>query len=205
MQAFRSVREITAFADVLHPDKADAPILSAEIRMAVRQWLIELGAEADLKAVGLEPRRTTMLSGPPGCGKTTLAQHIAARLGHPLILVNMSSIIGQYLGSSQKNIDDLFRAVEEQSDSCVLFLDEFDSVGTKRTEDNQAAARELNGVVIALLQKIDRFKGILIAATNRGSSIDGALWRRFGMHLEIKEPNDEVRYAILVPPVIDSE
>jgi SpoVK/Ycf46/Vps4 family AAA+-type ATPase len=196
-EAFRPVHDITKFAEVLRPCEAEPPILSPGIRLAVRQWMVELSSEEALAGYGLKPRRTAILSGPPGCGKTTLAHHFAARLGLPLILVNMGSIVGQYLGSSQRNVNKLFDAVREQQERCVLFLDEFDAVATKRTTDNQAAARELNSLVVALLQKIDSFGGTLIAATNRGDDIDPAIWRRFGMHLEITEPDDEARYAIL--------
>jgi SpoVK/Ycf46/Vps4 family AAA+-type ATPase len=196
-EAFRPVNDITEFAEVLRPADAEPPILSPGIRLAVRQWMVELSSEEALLEYGLRPRRSAILSGPPGCGKTTLAHHFAARLGLPLILVNMGSIVGQYLGSSQKNVNRLFDAIREQQERCVLFLDEFDAVATKRNTDNQAAARELNALVIALLQKIDTFTGTLIAATNRGDDIDPAIWRRFGMHLEITEPGDEARFAIL--------
>lgn len=194
---FKSSYQIKQFADVLNPSDAEPPILSTAIRMAVRQWMIELSAEDELRDYGLNPRRTAILSGPPGCGKTTLAHHFAARLGLPLVLVNMASIVGSKLGETGNNINGLFKDIEEQGEKCVLFLDEFDAIAVQRTGDNQACAREMNAIVISLLQRIDKFKGTLIAATNRGSNIDPALWRRFGMHLEITEPDDEARYAIL--------
>src|SRR4051812_40076411 len=92
-KAFRPDHAITNFATVLRPEDAEPPILSKAIRLSVRQWMLELSAEEELRAVGLKPRRTAMLSGPPGCGKTTMAHHFAARLGLPLVLVNMASIV----------------------------------------------------------------------------------------------------------------
>jgi len=197
MQAFRPVNDITQFAEILQPSDSEPPILSPDIRMAVRQWMVELGAQDELADYGLKPRRAAILSGAPGCGKTTLAHHFAARLGFPLILVNMGSLISCYLGQTGQNVNKLFNALSEQSDKCVLFLDEFDSIGVKRTKDQQSANQERNSIVIALLQKIDSYTGTLIAATNRGDDIDPAIWRRFGMHLEINEPDDEARFAIL--------
>ncbi len=195
--AFKSSREISKFAEVLAPSEAEPPILSTPIRLAIRQWMVELSAETELIDYGLKPRRTAILSGPPGCGKTTLAHHFAARLGLPLVLVNMASIVGSHLGETGRNVNDLFKGIEEQGDKCVLFLDEFDAIAVERSSDNQACAREMNAIVVSLLQKIDKFNGTLIAATNRGANIDAALWRRFGMHLEIIEPDAEARFAIL--------
>lgn len=194
---FQDDSDITRFATVLRPDDAEPPILSPSVRLAVRQWMVELNASDELKAIGLKPRRTAMLSGPPGCGKTTLAHHFAARLGLPLVLVNMASIVSSYLGATGQNVNKLFDAVQSQSDACILFLDEFDSVADKRTSDGQSANKERNSIVISLLQKIDAFPGIMIAATNRADDIDPAIWRRFGMQLAIVEPDDEARFAIL--------
>jgi len=197
--AFRPVSEIVQFAEILRPEDCEPPVLSRPIRQAIRQWMVEMNAEDVLAEYGLKARKTALLSGPPGCGKTTLAHHFAARLGLPMVLVNMASLIQSYVGATGRNINKLFAAVQAQQDLCLLFLDEFDSIATKRTsgKDPGGAGAERNSIVISLLQKIDSFKGNLIAATNRASDIDPAIWRRFGMHLEILEPDDESRFAIL--------
>lgn len=193
--------EMTAsFGDmavIMPPDDAEPPILPPGIRAAVRQWLTELQCVDELAEVGLTPRRSGLLSGPPGCGKTTLAHHFAARLGMNLAVVNMQMIVSSYLGGTGRNVDKLFRAAGKHSRDCLLFLDEFDSLASARGNDGQSTGKERNSIVVAFLQQIDRFDGVFIAATNRGDAIDAALWRRFAMHLELIEPDSECRFAIL--------
>ncbi|WP_372397078.1 ATP-binding protein [Azospirillum sp. HJ39] len=196
-EAFVPSHAIRRFAEVLMPEACEAPILSRPVRTAIHQWRVELGAGTELEAVGLKPRRKAMLYGPPGCGKTTLAHHLSARLGLPLVLVNAAAMISKYVGETGANVNELFDQIIQQQDRCVLFLDEFDSLCAKRMSEQSGAARNRNETVVALLQKIDQFAGTLLAATNRSDDIDPAIWRRFGMHLDILEPDDECRMAII--------
>lgn len=198
VQALAANPDIAGFASILRPKDSEAPILAATVRESVRQWMVECGAVTELATVGLKPRRTAMLSGPPGTGKTTLAHHIAARLGLPLVLVDMSSLASMYIGETGRNIHRLFSALTKQADRMVLLLDEFDAIAEKRsTATGSGGEKEKNAVIVHLLQHIDRFPGMMIAATNRADSIDPAIWRRFSMHLTVLEPDDECRFAIL--------
>lgn len=196
-EKFQPSAHLRRFASIMWPKDSEQPILSIPVREAVHQWMTELWAAADLLAVNVTPRRSAILSGPPGCGKTTLAHHVGARLGLPLVCVQMDSIVSKYVGESGQNIAALFENIEGQEDRCILFLDEFDAVATKRTSDNQSAAKEKNAIVNALLQRIEGFGGTVIAATNRAEDIDPAMWRRFGLSLDIGLPGDDERYAIL--------
>jgi len=195
--SFTPSRAFQEYGVICDPRDAESPILSGPVRAAVLQWLQELNSREELAEVGLTPRRTALLSGPPGCGKTTLAHHLAARLGLPMVLVNLSALVSRYIGATGNQMNDLFNAACAQPDSMVLFLDEFDSIGKKRISQESSAANEQNSIVVALLQALDRFSGTLIAATNRGSDIDAAIWRRFGMHLTIDTPDDDCRFAIM--------
>ncbi|HLN25204.1 MAG TPA: ATP-binding protein [Patescibacteria group bacterium] len=197
LPSLRADPALKRFATILEPGEADQPVLPRTTRGAVHQFLTEMQCEDELRAYGLEPRRTAIFSGPPGCGKTTLGHHIAARLGLPLVLVDLQMLVSSALGGTGRNIADLMTAAENHAEDCVLFFDEFDAVASKRKSAAQACDTEMNAVVIALLQRVDRFKGIMLAATNVGDEIDPALWRRFGMHLEIDLPDDDCRFAIL--------
>jgi SpoVK/Ycf46/Vps4 family AAA+-type ATPase len=173
----------------------------------MHQWMTEVGAEKELAAVGLKPRNTVMLFGPPGCGKTTLAHHIAGRFGLPLVLVDMSALISQYVGGTGQNLHRLMSACRPRAKDLILFLDEFDAIGQKRGASS-SADKEKSAIVVHLLQAIDRHEGIIIAATNVEGTIDPALWRRFMMSVVIDAPDDDARFAIIkryLSPMIMAE
>ena len=156
----------------------------------------ELNYGKELASVGVEPRRLALLYGPPGTGKTTLARHLAARRGVPLVAVQSERLIDAYMGSSARNVAALFDCLKELNDQVVLLLDEFDALASKR-EDRGSLDRERAHVLTVLLQKVEAFKGIGLAATNRKEIIDPAMWRRFGMQIAIGLPKEEQRFAIL--------
>lgn len=185
------------YGEVLMPEQSEAPILAGGVRTVVYQWLQEIQFEADLKAVGLEARHTALLSGPPGCGKTTLAHHLAARLGLPMLTIAIGALVSRYIGQTGNQIEELFRALRREPAGIVLFLDEFDSIGTKRVEATTSGASEKNSIVTVVLQALDRHQGMIFAATNKADNIDPAIWRRFGMHLTIDMPDSDARFAII--------
>lgn len=196
-------RALGGAAEVLEPSDCEEPILSAPVRSAVFGWLAELNARAELAKVGVKPRSAALLVGPPGCGKTTLAHHLAARLGVPMVSVGAENLISSALGGSEQKIAGLFHALGKLADAgapAVLFMDEIDAVGGKRKDasgDTGGAVSAMNSSLTVLLRKVESFKGIFIAATNRGDSLDHALWRRFGMQIEVEIPDAESRWAIL--------
>ncbi len=179
------------------PDACDEPILTQPVREAVREWMIEARMAPELAAVGVKPRQTCLLFGPPGCGKTTLAHHFAARLGLPLVIARAENIVDKYVGASGRNIAKFFDALRRHGENVIGFIDEIDALGTTRTGDNQAAAREMNAMVTALLTNIEALEGRFFAATNRQDAIDPAIWRRFGMQITVELPGFDERFAIM--------
>lgn len=143
--------------------------------------------------VGISP--TMILYGPPGCGKTELAHYIAAQLNLPLIISRSDILISSYLGSTAKNIRQLFDYIGSRP--CILFLDEFDSLAKVRDDHNELG--ELKRVVVSLLQNIDALdpNTILLAATNHEHLLDPAVWRRFNFKLNIDTPGEETRSNII--------
>lgn len=189
-------QSFAAFGEVLYPDTAQEPILAPVVRSALTEWLTEIWAEDELKAVDLKPRKRALFTGPPGVGKTTLAHHLAARLGLALVAVRSERLIDAYIGSTGRNIGALFD-LAAKSEPVVLFLDEFDSLGMKRRQASQGAEDERNSSVNVMLQRIEGFDGYLIAATNFDGEIDQAIWRRFDLQIALQLPGQQERERIL--------
>lgn len=192
----RAMQALRKFADILHPQDAEEPILAPNVRAALMEWLTEIRAADELKTVGIKPRRTVLLYGPPGCGKTTFAHHFAARLGLPLACVRSESLIESLLGSTGRNIGALFDALAETEGRAVIFFDEVDALGGKRMGDQGASVERANSLNV-MLRRIEHFNGISLAATNRQDMLDSALWRRFDMQISIDLPRADERFAII--------
>lgn len=185
------------FGEVFEPHEAAEPILARPIRAALLEWLTEVWAEDELKALGIGPRRKAIFDGAPGVGKTTLAHHLAARLGLRMLAVRPERIISKYLGETGERIGAMFDLAADKDDPVVLFLDEFDSYSRQRRRSEQASDDSRNEEVNTLLQRIEQHTGFLIAATNFGAHIDQAIWRRFDIHITLDLPGQGERERIL--------
>ena len=141
-----------------------------------------------------------MLYGPPGCGKTYIARALAGEIGAAFINVTLTDILDQFIGNSEANLHSLFVTARKHA-PVVLFLDEIDAIGQKRSQSTSAAWR---GVTNQLLMEMDGIgadnEGLFIlAATNTPWDVDPALRRpgRFDRSVAVLPPDAPARHSIL--------
>jgi SpoVK/Ycf46/Vps4 family AAA+-type ATPase len=152
------------------------------------------------KAYGKSMRGGLLLYGPPGCGKTYIARAVAGELGAAFLSVALSDVLDMFVGQSERNLHDIFVAAR-QAAPCVLFLDEIDALGLKRSQNRNSPARN---VVNQLLHELDGVGGenegvFVLAATNHPWDVDEALRRpgRLDRMLAVLPPDLEARESIL--------
>jgi SpoVK/Ycf46/Vps4 family AAA+-type ATPase len=164
----------------------DSLVLPESIERACRE-LVEEHQRADLlRSYQLEPRHRVLLVGPPGNGKTSLAEGLAHALALPLFTVRYEAVVGSYLGETSSRLRRLFDFV--RTHPCVLFFDEFDTLGKERGDVHETG--EVKRVVSSLLLQIDALPSyvIVVTATNHPELLDRAVWRRFEMRLALPAP-----------------
>ena len=183
----RSSTHVESLLAELVPERSlEDMILPSEAREVIRN-LIEEQHRADLlRSYNLEPRNRVLLAGPPGNGKTSLAEAIADALSAPFIVVRYEGIIGSYLGETAQRISQVF--AHARSRRCVLFFDEFDTVGKERGDLQETG--EIKRVVSSLLLQIDALPSyvVVVTASNHPELLDRAVWRRFQIRLELPMP-----------------
>jgi len=149
---------------------------------------------------GKSLRGGLLLYGPPGCGKTFLAKALAGEVGARFVSVSLVDVLNMWIGQSERNLHDIFQAARRNA-PCVLFLDEVDALGHKRSQLQSSAMRTLGN---QLLAELDGMEGgndgvFVLAATNAPWDVDPALRRpgRLDRTVLVVPPDAEARAAIL--------
>lgn len=161
-------------------------VLPDSVRQACQELVEEHHRAELLRSYNLEPRHRVLLAGPPGNGKTSLAEALSEALMVPLIIVRYEGVIGSYLGETAMRVKRLLDYVRTRR--CVLFFDEFDVLGKERGDAHETG--EIKRVVSSLLLQIDALPSyvVVVTATNHPELLDRAVWRRFQLRLFLPAP-----------------
>lgn len=169
-----------------------------EIREVVELPLIK---PEIFERIGIEPPKGALLYGPPGTGKTMIAKAVANKTNATFIRVVGSELVQKYIGDGAKMVHDLFEMAQKKAPS-IIFIDEVDSIASRRTDDTTSADREIHRTLMQLLAEMDGFNRRsnvkIIAATNRLDILDPAILRpgRFDRMVYVPLPDTDGRETI---------
>lgn len=173
----------------------EEPVFDARIQEAVNSVILEWTNYFKLLEMKATPSRSCLIFGDPGTGKTHLAKWIAKRVGLPVVLAKLDGIMSSFLGTSSRNISNLFSFANRYK--CVLLLDEFDAIAKLRNDPQEVG--EVKRIVNTLLQCLDSREdvGFTIGVTNHEQLLDPAIWRRFDVQIEIPKPSADVISSLI--------
>lgn len=204
----------------VYPDEKDIEVKAMEIEEkpdadyedigGLEKQIIEIKETVELpikhpeifEEIGIDPPKGILLQGPPGTGKTLLAKAVAKETNATFIKLVASEFVNKFLGEGARYVREVFELAREKTPA-IIFIDEIDAIGTRRTESHTGGEKEVHRTLMQLLSELDGFDqrgdvGI-IAATNRPDILDEALIRpgRLDRIIEVPLPNKESRYDIL--------
>lgn len=171
--------------------KLEDLLLDDNVRLAVDELIEEQNRLEVLRANGLEPRHRILLTGPPGNGKTSVAEGIAETLMLPFLVVRYEHVIASFLGETASRLAQVFATARTRA--CVLFFDEFDAIAKERGDEHETG--EIKRVVTSLLLQVDEMPShvVVVAASNHDELLDRAVDRRFQVRLTLKPPGARER------------
>lgn len=191
--------------DITYTDVGGLDIQKQEIREAVELPLTH--PELYIQ-IGIDPPRGVLLYGPPGTGKTMLVKAVAHHTSASFIRVVGSEFVQKYLGEGPRMVRDVFRLAKENA-PCIVFIDEVDAIATKRFDAQTGADREVQRILLELLNQMDGFDQNtnvkVIMATNRADTLDPALLRPGRLDRKIEFPIPDRRQKRLIFQTITSK
>jgi len=206
-EADSSIQLMTAAErpDVTYQDIGNCDTQKQEMREAVE---LPLTHPELYRQLGIDPPRGVLLYGPPGTGKTMLAKAVAHHTEASFISVVGSEFVQKYLGEGPRMVRDVFRQAREHSPA-IVFIDEIDAIATKRFDAQTGADREVQRILIELLNQMDGFDQTtnvkVIMATNRADTLDPALLRPGRLDRKIEFPTPDRRAKRLIFQTITSK
>lgn len=174
---------------VLDPERLDQ-VREIAVRGRQRDTVFGAWGFSPLPSTGT----VALFAGPSGTGKTLAAEIIAGDLGVDLYKVDLANMVSKYIGETEKNLSRLFDAAE--GSNVALFFDEADALLGKRSEVSDAHDRYANIEVAYLLQRLERYEGVAVLATNLAKNIDPAFLRRLHIVVEFPVPGPGERRRI---------
>lgn len=190
-EQYKAQPPLFSLEQLIVPETVRENILSAIETLKVKDKVFK---EWNLQTIEPFPRTALNFYGKPGTGKTLAAQGIAKELDKPIIVASYAQIESKFHGDGPKNVEALFYAA--QRDNAVLFIDEADSLLSKRLTDvNQGSERAANSMTSQLLICLEKFEGVVIFATNLVENYDRAFETRI-RHIEFPLPDENARKHI---------
>ncbi|CAH8475254.1 unnamed protein product [Schistosoma mattheei] len=190
--------------DVSYSDIGGMDMQKQEVREAVELPLTHFEL---YKQIGIDPPRGVLMYGPPGCGKTMLAKAVAHHTTAAFIRVVGSEFVQKYLGEGPRMVRDVFRLAKENAPA-IIFIDEIDAIATKRFDAQTGADREVQRILLELLNQMDGFDQNVnvkvIMATNRADTLDPALLRPGRLDRKIEFPMPDRRQKRLIFSTVTS-
>lgn len=193
-----TLMQMTEKPDCTYADIGGMDVQKQEMKEAVELPLTHFEL---YRQIGIDPPRGVLMWGPPGTGKTMMAKAVANHTTAAFIRVVGSEFVQKYLGEGPRMVRDVFRLARENAPA-IIFIDEIDAIATKRFDAQTGADREVQRILLELLNQMDGFDQSVnvkvIMATNRADTLDPALLRPGRLDRKVEFPVPDRRQKRLI-------